>query len=71
MVDWTKPIQTKDGRMAHLIREIHNPRYPMVVLIHQPWGEEQVTCYCISGQLMSSKVSNVDIINRDEATDNG
>ena len=39
MIDWTKPIQTKDGKKARLLGEINHPRFPMVVAIW--WDDEQ------------------------------
>ena len=33
MIDWNKPLQTKDGRKAELIREVKDEFYPYAVCI--------------------------------------
>lgn len=33
MIDWTKPIRTKDGAEARLLGELSNTSYPMVVAV--------------------------------------
>ncbi len=66
IVDWTKPIQTVDGRKARLLGElkassVHNES--RVVAVEEPNGDEHAKSYFEDGQYFSDRKSQHDIIN--------
>ena len=64
--DWSKPIQTVDGRKARLLGElkassVHNES--RVVAVEEPNGDEHAKSYFEDGQYFSDRKSQHDIIN--------
>ncbi len=49
MIDWTKPLRTKDGREARVISEIKNYPYLRVVIVNITKDIEQVYAYTEDG----------------------
>lgn len=65
-VDWTKPIQTVDGRKARLLGELKTlsvEAESMVVAVERAGGYESVHAYLENGRYFSYKESPRDIIN--------
>jgi len=63
MLDPTKPVQTRDGRKARIVcTDFRNNNYPMIVLI-DAGANEKIEFRPVDGQVHSSRVSDMDIIN--------
>ena len=54
MIDWTKPIRTKDGRPARLLGTIKDRRYPKCVALLMIDDTEIVKIFTEAGNLYSS-----------------
>ena len=67
-VDWTKPIQTRDGRKVEFLREINDDTYQMVCLVVRDDGSEFVNGWTRAGKYIhdQSSPSDLDIINTPE-----
>lgn len=67
-VDWTKPIQTRDGRKAEFLRETNHTEYPMLCLVTDSRGIQQPTTYTSSGAYWRDNpcFKEFDIINTPE-----
>lgn len=66
MIDWSKPIQTVDGRKARLLGELMLPAVcdeRRVVAVEDPKGYERAYVYIESGQFFHDRKSQHDIIN--------
>lgn len=63
-VDWTKPIQTRDGRKARYICEIKAPPYSRLVILDDESNTESPEPYRENGGYMKGgEESILDIIN--------
>lgn len=63
--DPTKPVQTRDGRQAQILRtDLKNNEYPIAALITQPDGEEYVSTHFSNGRWVSDTIENEnDLVN--------
>lgn len=64
--DWSKPIQTVDGRKARLLGELKTSSIyneSRVVAVEEPNGDEHAKSYFEDGQYFSDRKSQHDIIN--------
>lgn len=59
-VDWTKPIQTRSGLKAELVRRIGDDYW---VVITDEVGKECMLCYQADGRYRSLPGNDFDIIN--------
>lgn len=74
-LDWTKPIQARDGREARFLCELGGePNYPMVVVITRQDGTQYINHYKRDGRVFLSQYAsriwdtNSEIINVPERT---
>jgi hypothetical protein len=65
-VDWSKPIQTRDGRKAEFLRELAGRDDPFAAAVMDKDGREAVLFYFADGRLLSLDESPSDIINTPE-----
>ena len=67
MIDWTKPIQTRDGRPAKVLASIRSQNYPVIVLIDQPDGTQYSDAFTLSGSAYADdpEIHDGDIVNVD------
>jgi len=64
MVNWKKPIQTKDERKARLVTDKNNTHhFPMGVVITNSDGSEDYRTYTNEGRYDIDKEHKLDIIN--------
>ena len=66
MIDWSKPIQTVDGKKARLLGELKKPSVEnesRAVAIEWPIGYESVHAYFENGSYFSYREDPRDIIN--------
>ena len=69
MVDWSKPIQTMDDRLARVVcTDKKGGEYPVVVLVTERDGEETLFTYTSDGKFFSHSFKPIlfdtdDIIN--------
>ncbi len=67
MIDWTKPIQTRDGRTARVLATDIEDRRPVVVAVISKFSlAEVVTCRYLNGKITSAsggRPQHTDIIN--------
>ncbi len=69
MIDWTKPIQTRDGRAARVVASgLKGTEYPVVVVITHENGNESSDCYMQSGSCYvgTHEEADDDIVNVDD-----
>lgn len=57
-IDWTKPLQTMDGRPARLLGKLETDTFPMVVAIKRADGREFEACYTEDGFYYLGKVTD-------------
>ena len=63
-IDWTKPIQTKDGRKAEFIHKLKTDfDYTRLVILTDDEGRESHETYTENGELVKDRESELDIIN--------
>ncbi len=55
MIDFFKPMQTKDGVKARLLTIINKARQPAVVVITYEDGEEDVSVYTADGHFFADR----------------
>ena len=69
-IDWTKPIQTRDGRSARLLcKDLKGARgYPVVVALLDERGYESLEHYTLGGQYLTGddEENDHDLINLPE-----
>lgn len=64
-IDWTKPIETRDGRKAEYIMRISNDEYPRVVKVTHEDGHEAVYGYTEAGGYFAEPImDNMDLRNQ-------
>lgn len=64
MIDWNKPLQTKDGRKAEFVRKINNESpFCYMVIITDKDGIEWIGFYEESGQFRHNPDASLDLIN--------
>lgn len=68
MIDWTKPIQTRDGRAARVVAtDLNGTEYPVVVVITHRNGNQGADAYTQSGSCyVDADETGDDIINIDD-----
>lgn len=54
MVDWTKPVRTRDGRAARVLCTDANRDYPVIALIDEGKGE-RLEQYCADGSFLANR----------------
>lgn len=56
MIDFSKPVETKDGRKVRVLTStMKNPEYPVVVIITDAEGNEYSETYAASGALYNHR----------------
>jgi hypothetical protein len=65
-VDWSKPLQLKDGRKARFLALIKCPEQPRCCVVTDADGDEWVEAWCENGNYTVSGTSPLDIINTPE-----
>lgn len=66
MIDFTKPVQTRDGKPVRILcTDMNNPVYPVVGLVN--YGrEEYVITWTIEGQMLDGSTNFSDLIQVEE-----
>jgi len=66
MIDFTKPVQTRDGKPVRILcTDMNNPVYPIVGLVN--YGrEEHVITWTIEGQMVDGSASPGDLFQVEE-----
>ena len=64
MVDWTKPVQLRNGWKAELLKKLSLSKYPNVVLITEPSGAQYVEQYEDGGRIYPDIDQDDDVINK-------
>lgn len=63
MIDWTKPVQTRDGRKARVICTDRKAKeHSIIALITQPCGREDAYIYSTNGRF-TNVARGTDLIN--------
>jgi hypothetical protein len=65
-VDWSKPLQLKDGRKARFLALIKCPEQPRCCVVTDADGDEWVEAWCENGNYTVPGLSPLDIINTPE-----
>jgi hypothetical protein len=56
MIDWNKPVQTRDGRKVRVVcTDVRHPAYPILALVTHYAGHEESTGYTQEGFYYSHK----------------
>lgn len=64
MIDWTKPLETKDGRKAEFVRKLNTSSdYKRLVVLTDCHGWESHETYTEEGRLLVDDESALDLIN--------
>lgn len=64
MIDFTKPVQTRDGRKVRILATDARTDYPVVGLVEQPVGIESTESWTLEGSWYSNgRLSSYDLVN--------
>lgn len=65
MIDWTKPVQTRDGKYVRIICRDAKGKQPIVALINDGNGYEEEARFCDDGSYyaMCPSIHTYDLIN--------
>lgn len=65
-LDLTKPVTTRDGRPVRIVEPNLKCSYPILGIITEPNGTEEVRLWSSSGQLIEGHHDRHDLINKPE-----
>lgn len=63
MIDWNKPLETKDGRKARYLGQLTHPKWCRAVAIQDANTGEHLASYTESGRYSPDGESQADLIN--------
>lgn len=62
MIDFTKPVQTRDGRKVRILCTDSKRTQPVIGVIYEDWRDE-IYIWSITGEFMPTKGTGHDLIN--------
>lgn len=65
-LDLTKPVTTRDGRPVRIVEPNLKSNYPILGIITEPNGNEEVRLWSASGRLIEGHEDRHDLINKVE-----